>query len=33
VAKLEPKREKLGQNPGGACIEFYEAARHKEWAL
>jgi hypothetical protein len=19
--------------PGGSCIEFYEAARHKEWAI
>jgi len=33
VSKVEPKREKLGQNPGGVCVEFYEAARHKEWAL
>jgi hypothetical protein len=33
VNKLEPLRERLGQNPGGPCIEFYEAARHKEWGL
>ncbi len=33
VDKLEAKRERLGQNPGGSCIDFYEATRHKEWAL
>jgi hypothetical protein len=33
VDKLEPKREKLGQNPGGPCIEFYKAAKHEHWAL
>jgi hypothetical protein len=32
VVKLEPKRERLGRTPGGPCIEFYMAARHKEWA-
>ena len=33
VSKLEPKRERLGNTPGGPCIEFCEAARHKEWSL
>jgi hypothetical protein len=33
VDKLEARRELLGQNPGGSCIDFYEAARHKEWTL
>ncbi len=33
VSKLQPKRERLGNTPGGPCIEFYEAARHKEWSL
>ena len=33
VSKLERQRERLGQNPGGPCIDFYEAARHKHWAL
>jgi hypothetical protein len=33
VGKLEVKRVRLGRNPGGACIEFYKAARHKEWTL
>ena len=28
VARLEKKREGLGRNPGGPCIEFYQAARH-----
>jgi len=28
-----PKRERLGHNPGGPCIDFYKAAHHKEWAL
>ncbi len=28
-----PKRERLGRNPGGPCIDFYEAARYKKWAL
>jgi Protein of unknown function (DUF3800) len=26
VDKLEPRRELLGRNPGGPCIEFYQAA-------
>jgi len=33
VETLEPRRETLGRNPGGACIEFYKAAHHKHWAL
>jgi hypothetical protein len=33
LSKLERQRERLGHNPGGPCIDFYEAARHKEWAL
>jgi hypothetical protein len=33
VGKLEPKRERLGRNPGGPCIEFYKAVCHKQWAL
>jgi hypothetical protein len=32
VARL-PKRERLGRNPGGPCVEFCESARHTEWAL
>jgi hypothetical protein len=28
-----PNRERLGRNPGGPCIDFYEAARHREWRL
>jgi hypothetical protein len=33
VQKLELRRELLGRNPGGSCIEFYEAACHKDWKL
>jgi hypothetical protein len=33
VDKLEPKREPLGRTADGQCIEFYEAVRHKEWAM
>jgi hypothetical protein len=33
AGKLEPKRERLGRTPGGACIEFYESACHKKWRL
>jgi hypothetical protein len=33
VDKLEPRRELLGRNPGGPCIEFYQAACHKDWKL
>ena len=33
LARRLPKRERLGRNPGGPCIEFYESARHTEWAL
>jgi hypothetical protein len=31
--KLDPKREKLGHNPGGASVAFYKAVAHKDWAL
>jgi hypothetical protein len=31
VGKLELKRELLGNTPGGPCIQFYDAACHKEW--
>jgi hypothetical protein len=33
IAKLEPAREKLGQTPSGACIDFYTQAKHGNWAL
>ena len=33
VGKLELKRERLGRTPRGPCIEFYQAACHKEWEL
>jgi hypothetical protein len=33
VDKLDSKREHLGRNPGGPCIDFYETARHPEWEL
>jgi hypothetical protein len=33
IKKFESKRERLGRNPGGPCIEFYKAACHKEWRL
>jgi hypothetical protein len=33
VNKLETKREKLGHDPGGPCIEFYKAAKHEQWEL
>ncbi|PPC99390.1 MAG: hypothetical protein CTY31_10600 [Hyphomicrobium sp.] len=33
AAKLDGKRARLGRTPGGPCIDFYQAARHKEWAL
>ncbi len=33
INKLERSRERLGQNPGGPCIEFYKAACHEDWAL
>jgi hypothetical protein len=33
ASKLEPKRERLGRIPQGPCPDFYEAARHGEWAL
>jgi hypothetical protein len=32
MSKL-PKHERIGRTPGGPCIEFYKAARHKEWAI
>ena len=28
-----PKRERLGRNRGGPCIEFYNSVRHNEWEL
>jgi hypothetical protein len=31
--ELQSKRESLGLNPGGSCVEFYKAACHKEWTL
>ena len=31
VAKLS--REPLGRTPGGQCINFYKAVRHKDWKL
>jgi hypothetical protein len=33
VSKLEPNRQRLGRTPGGECIEFYDAVRHKKWRL
>lgn len=30
---LEPKRERLGQSPGAACVSFFQAARHPAWTL
>ncbi len=33
VSRLELKREKIGNTPGGPCMEFYEAVRHKAWSL
>jgi len=33
AAKLDSKRARLGRTPSGQCIDFYQAARHKEWAL
>jgi uncharacterized protein DUF3800 len=33
VKKLDTKRETLGQNPGGPCIEFYKAVSHEQWKL
>jgi hypothetical protein len=33
VDKLDPRREILGRNPGGPCIEFYESACHEHWQL
>lgn len=33
VSKLDPRRAWLGRNPGGSCIEFYEAVRHSGWEL
>jgi hypothetical protein len=31
--RLDSKREGLGRNPGGPCVDFYKAACHSEWAL
>jgi uncharacterized protein DUF3800 len=28
-----PKRERLGRNPGGLCIEFYQSARADNWQI
>jgi hypothetical protein len=33
AGKLDSKRESLGRNPGGPCIDFYQAARHSEWTI
>jgi hypothetical protein len=33
VQKLEGRREHLGRDRVGPCIEFYRAARHEHWAL
>ena len=33
VAKLEPIRKGLGRPGYGPCIQFYRAARHKDWTL
>lgn len=33
VDKLEGKRQKLGQNAGGDCIDFYQTTKHTGWVL
>jgi hypothetical protein len=33
VNKLDRSRARLGQNPGGECIEFYKTATHVHWKL
>jgi Protein of unknown function (DUF3800) len=33
VNLLDRCRARLGQNPGGECIEFYKAATHAHWKL
>jgi uncharacterized protein DUF3800 len=31
--KLDHSRARMGQNPGGECIEFYNAATHVHWKI
>ena len=33
IDKIGSNRQRLGRTPGGDCIEFYDAVRHKEWRL
>lgn len=33
VERLEPRRELLGRNPGGPCIDFYKTACHNDWKM
>jgi hypothetical protein len=33
LGKIESNRERLGRNPGGPCIKFYQDACYKAWEL
>lgn len=33
VAILDHKRERLGRTPNAECIEFYNAVKHRAWAI
>jgi hypothetical protein len=33
ATRLDAKRESLGRNPGGPCVDFYQAASHAEWTI